>query len=164
MVDYSFVKVNCPLVAFLFACLGCLLEVVEREYLKWVSFFVGEDYPYRFAISFLFPLVSCLAKVAKLLKMSREVTSSELETGLSSSDDHVFPKVTFPSTPYKAWNIPCALSGKYEKRIKDRFQFPDLLRIRIPSDEDRAYHSYVDEVCFYVADFTSGLRFPFTLC
>ena len=92
--------------------------------------------------------------------MSREVTSSELETGLSSSDDHVFPKVTFPSTPYKAWNIPCALSGKYEKRIKDRFQFPDLLRIRIPSDEDRAYHSYADEVCFYEADFTSGLSLP----
>ena len=28
------------------------------------------------------------------------------------------------------------------------------------SDEDRACHSYVDEVCFYEADFTSGLRLP----
>ena len=26
------------------------------------------------------------------------------------------------------------------------------------SDEDRAYHSYADEVCFYEEDFTSGLR------
>ena len=26
------------------------------------------------------------------------------------------------------------------------------------SDEDRAYHSYADEVCFYEADFASGLR------
>ena len=102
MVDYSSVRVDCPSVAFLFAHLGCLLEVVEGEYLKWVSFFVGEDYPYRFAISFLFPLVSCLARVAKLLKMSKEVRSSELETGLSSPDDRVVPKVTSPSTPYKA--------------------------------------------------------------
>ena len=102
MVDYSSVRVDCPSVAFLFAHLGCLLEVVEREYLKWVSFFVGEDCPYRFVICSLFPLVSCSARVAKLLKMSREVRSSELETGLSSFDDHVVPEVTSPSTPYKA--------------------------------------------------------------
>ena len=47
-----------------------------------------------------------------------------------------------------------------EKWIRDRFQFPDSVRIRIPSDEDRACHSYADEVCFYEADFTSGLRLP----
>ena len=34
------------------------------------------------------------------------------------------------------------------------------MKIRISSDEERACHSYVDEVCFYEADFTSGLRFP----
>ena len=34
------------------------------------------------------------------------------------------------------------------------------MRIRIPSYEDRAYHSYADEVCFYEADFISGLCFP----
>ena len=99
-----------------------------------------------------------------LLKMFGEVRSSELETGLSSSDNRVIPEVTSPSTPYKAWNIPCALLEKDEKQIRDRFQFPDLVRIRIPSDKDRAYHSYADEVCFYVVDFISGLRFPFTLC
>ena len=102
MVDYSSVRVDCPSVAFLFAHLGCLLEVMEGEYLKWVSFFVGEDYPYRFVISFLFPLVSCPTRVAKLLKMSKVVRSSELETRLSSPDDRVVPKVTSPSTPYKA--------------------------------------------------------------
>ena len=107
--------------SFLFAHLGCLLEVVEGECLKWISFFVGEDYPYRFVISSLFPLVSCSSRVAKLLKMFGEVRSSELETGLSSSDDRVVPKVTSPSTPYKAWNIPCAISGKDGKRIRDRF-------------------------------------------
>ena len=53
-------------------------------------------------LSSLFPLVSCSARVARFLKMSREVRSSELETGLSSSNDREVPKVTSPSTPYKA--------------------------------------------------------------
>ena len=160
MVDYSFVRVDCSSMSFLFAHLGCLLEIVEREHLKGVSLFVGEDCPYRFVLSSLLPLVSRSARVARFLKMSGEVRSSELETGLSSSNDRVVPEVTSPFTPYKAWNIPCALSRKDEKRIRDRFQFPDSVRIRIPSDKDRACHSYADEVYFYEADFISGFRLP----
>ena len=104
-------------------------------------------------------MVSHSVRAARSLKMS-EVRSSELETRLSSSDDRVIPEVTSPSTPYKAWNILCALSEKDKKRISDRFQFPDSVKIRIPSDENRACHSYANEVCFYEVDFTSGLRFP----
>ena len=81
MVDYSFIRVDCPLVSFLFACLGCLLEIMERENLKGVSLFVEEDCPYRFVLSSLLPMVSCSARVARFLKMSREVRSSELEMG-----------------------------------------------------------------------------------
>ena len=72
MVGYSFVRVDCPSISFLFS---------------------------------LFPLVSCSARVARSLKMSREVRSSELETGLSSSDNRKMLKVSSPSTSYKAWNI-----------------------------------------------------------
>ena len=89
-----------------------------------------------------------------------EVRSSDLEIGLSSSDDRVIVEATSVSTPYKVWNIPCSLKGKDEQRIRDRFQFPDSVKIGIPSDKERACHSYADEVCFYEADFTSGLRFP----
>ncbi|KAL0002261.1 hypothetical protein SO802_016042 [Lithocarpus litseifolius] len=120
MVGYSSVRVDCPSKAFLFACLGCLLEVVEGECLKWVSFFVGEDYLYRFVLSSLFPLVSRSARVARSLKIFGEVRSSELEMGLSSSDDRVIPEVTSPSTSYKTWNILCAFSEKDEKLIRDR--------------------------------------------
>ena len=81
MVDYSFVRVDCPSIAFLFTRLGCLLESIEGKCLKRVSIFVGEDYPYRVVFSSLFPLASCSAKVARPLKMSREVRSSELERG-----------------------------------------------------------------------------------
>ena len=45
IVDYSFVRLDCPSIAFLFACLGCLLESVEEGCLDWVSLFVREDYP-----------------------------------------------------------------------------------------------------------------------
>ena len=34
------------------------------------------------------------------------------------------------------------------------------MKIRIPSDEERACHSYANEVCFYEADFTRSLHFP----
>ncbi|KAL0016496.1 hypothetical protein SO802_003565 [Lithocarpus litseifolius] len=158
MVDYSFVRVDYPSISFLFARLGRLLEIVEGECLKGVSLFVGEDCPYGFVLSSLFPLNSCFATVARSLKMSGEVRSSELEMGLSSSDNRKIPEVSSPSTPYKAWNIQCALLEKDEKRIKDRFQFPYSVRIRISSNKDRACHSYADEVCFYEADFASGLH------
>ena len=100
MVDYSVVRDDCPSIAFFFARLGCLLESVEGECLKWVSLFVREDYPYKSVISSLFPLVSHSTKVARLLKMS-EVRSSDLEMGLSSSNDRVILEATSPSTPYK---------------------------------------------------------------
>jgi len=80
--------------------------------------------------------------------------------GLSSSDNCNIPEVSSPSTPSKARNIQCALLEKDEKQMKDKFQFLDLVRIRIPSDEDRACHSYADEVCFYEAYFASGFRLP----
>ena len=70
MVDYSFFRVDYPSISFLFACLGCLLEIVEGKCLKEVSLFVGEDCPYRFILSSLFPLVSCSTRVARSLKMS----------------------------------------------------------------------------------------------
>ena len=117
-----------------------------------------ENCPYEPVLTLLFLLVSCSAKVARSLKLS-EVRSSDLETGLSSTDDRVISEATSPSTPYKAWNILCSLTGKDEKWIRDMIQFPNSVKIRIPCDKERACHSYADEVCFYEADFTSGLRF-----
>ena len=34
------------------------------------------------------------------------------------------------------------------------------MKIRIPSDKERACHSYADKVCFLKADFVSGFHFP----
>ena len=109
-----------------------------------------------------FPLVHCSVGFAQTLVMLGEgkVRSSELETSLSSFGDRRALKVTSSSTPYKAWDICCALKGKDEGGIRNRFQFPSSVMIRIPNDDDRACHSYTDEVCFYEANFVSGLCFP----
>ena len=45
-------------------------------------------------------------------------------------------------------------------RFKDRFQFPDRVRVRRPTSEDRAFHFFPGKVCFYEAAFTCGLRLP----
>ena len=100
MVNYFVVRVACPSLAFLFSHLGCLLESIEGGCLERVSFFVGVDYPYTFVLFLLFPLVSCSAGVATLLKMS-EVRSSDLEMGLSSPNDRMISEATSISTLIK---------------------------------------------------------------
>ena len=161
MVDYFVVRSDCPSVSFFFARLCSLLEVVGRRRPK-VGLFVGRNCPFKFVLRFLFPLIHHFVGVAQMLAMFEEgeVRSSKLETGLSSSEDCGAFEVTSSSTPYKAWDICCALKGKDRGRIRNRFQFPSLVKVRIPDGNNRACHSYVDKVCFYEVDFVSNLRFP----
>ena len=76
------------------------------------------------------------------------------------SKDHGALEVTSPSTPHKAWGICFSLKEKDKKGIRDRIQLPSSVKIKIPDSDDRACHSYADEMCFYKANFISGLRFP----
>nr|POF09658.1 hypothetical protein CFP56_10837 [Quercus suber] len=55
--------------------------------------------------------------------------STELETSLSSFEDHKALEITSPSIPYKAWDVCCVLKGKDKGRIRSRFQFPSSVRI-----------------------------------
>ena len=54
----------------------------------------------------------------------------------------------------------CGLDDETVSRFKDRFQFPKHVRVRRPTNEDRACHFFLGEVCFYKAAFTCGLRLP----
>ena len=84
--------------------------------------------------------------------------SSELETGLSSSGG--------PKEGDTTISIPCTVRAFYAleevygldidtmSRFKDRFQFPERVRVRRPNNEDRACHFFPGEVCFYEAAFT----------
>ena len=95
-----------------------------------------------------------------------EVRSSELETGLSSSDDPVeVGEDTTVSIPRKvrafsALGEEYSLDAEILSRFSHRFQFPERVRVRLPRTKERACHFLPREVCFYEAAFLSGLRFP----
>ena len=93
-----------------------------------------------------------------------EVRSSELNTGLLSSGESAEGN-TAVSTPqevqtFYALEEACGLDANTIARFKDRFQFPEIVRVRWPSDEDRTCHFFLGEICFYEAAFSCGLRFP----
>ena len=93
-----------------------------------------------------------------------KVRSSELDTGLSSSGE-LAEGDTAVSTPrevraFYALEEVCGLDAETIVRFKDRFQFLERVRVRQPSDEDRACHFFLGEICFYEAAFSCGLRFP----
>ena len=95
-----------------------------------------------------------------------EVRSSELETGLSSSDSPVeMEEDTAVSIPrevraFQALREACGLDDETLSRFRDRFQFPKRVRVHLPQGEERAYHFSPGEVCFYEVAFLNGLRFP----
>ena len=71
-----------------------------------------------------------------------EVRSSELETGLSSNDGLVEARGDISiSAPWKvrafhALDEVCGLDDDTLPRFKDRFQFPDRVRVCLPREED----------------------------
>ena len=93
-----------------------------------------------------------------------EVRSSELDTRLSSSGEPAEGD-TAVSTPrevraFYALEEVCGLDADTVARFRDRFQFPERVRVRQRNDEDRACHFFPGEICFYEAAFTCSLRFP----
>ena len=65
-----------------------------------------------------------------------------------------------PVKAFYALGEACGLDANTVARFKDRFQFPERVRVRRPGSEDRACHFFPGEVCFYEAAFTCGLRLP----
>ena len=75
-----------------------------------------------------------------------EVRSSELEMGLSSSDDLVeVEEDTTSSSPrevraFSALGEECGLDVETFSRFSNKFQFPKRVRVCCPRKEERAYH------------------------
>ena len=93
-----------------------------------------------------------------------EVRSSELEIGLSFSGDPVEGD-TVVSIPrevraFHTLEEGCGLDADTLGRFKDRFQFPERVRVCLPNEEDWACHFFPGEVCFYESAFVFRLRFP----
>ena len=93
-----------------------------------------------------------------------EVRSSELETGLSSSDDLVEAEGNIAAfdpllsrrrkiRPFHAFREECALDANTLFRFRDMFQFLEEVRIRLPHEGEKACAFSLGEVCFYEAAF-----------
>ena len=164
MVSGSKVRVVCPLVSFFFACLGAALGV-SGDFLPLVGDFIFAGFGLSLVIGELSPILGqSLAWFEGETRRMAEVRSSELGTGLSFSGG---PEVgdTAVSAPrvvraFHALEEVCGLDADTIGRFKDRFQFPERVHVRQPTNEDRACHFFPGEICFYEAAFTCGLRLP----
>ena len=164
MVSGSEVRVICPSVSFFFARLGVALGL-SGDFLPLVGDFIFVGCGLSVVIGELSLILGqSLTWFKGETRRMAEVRSSELETGLSSSsgpeggDTVVFaPRVV---RAFHALKEICGLDEETVSRFKDRFQFPERVRVRRPTNEDRACHFFPGEVCFYEAAFTCGLRLP----
>ena len=170
MVSSSKVRIICPSVSFLFIGLGASLGVSYSfsPLIKGFFFFKGNSL--SVVLAELFPLlrqsVVWFENLASEQRVMSDVRYNELETGLSSSDDPVeVEEDTTASSPrqikaFRALGKVCGLDAKTLSRFRERFQFPERVRVCLPYREERACHFSPREVCFYEATFLSGLKFP----
>ena len=154
------VRTLCPSISFLFAHLGDSLRI-SRNFCPLVEGFVCGGNSLSLVLTDLCPLlhqsVDWFEDLMGDRRVMSEVRSNELETGLSSSDDLV-EKDTATSTlrvvrVFFALEEECGLDAKTLSRFRDRFQFPERVRIHLPHKEKRACHFSPGEVCFYEATF-----------
>ena len=114
--DYTTVRLDSPSVSYFFSRLGVFLESLGGH-CPQVGQFVPQDFVFRSVLNELYPLTRCsLVKKCLLSGMVEErakVRSSELDTGLSSSDNLVGMEVdTAVSVPSLLWvRSHCLLFG-----------------------------------------------------
>lgn len=102
-----------------------------------------------------------------------EVRSSDLEASLSSSavtsgvetdivvsvPSSSFPSVSASSRSFHVLKEECSLREDTFIRFRDRFQFPEETRVRLPRKGEKSCAFAHGEVCFYEGAFLCGLRF-----
>ena len=139
-----------------------------RNFYPLVEDFVGGGNSLNLVLANLFLLlhqsVDWFEDLVSDRRAMLEVRSSELETGLSSSDNPV-EEDTAVSTlrvvrAFSTLDEECGLDVETLYRFRDRFQFLERVWIRFPHKEEWACHFLPGEVCFYEAAFQNRLRFP----
>ena len=137
MVSSSEVRIACPSIYFLFARLGGSLGVFPH-----LENFISKGNNLGVVVADLLPLlrqsIDCFWDLMR--EAMSEVRLSELETGFSSSGDPVEGD-TAVSTPrevraFYALNEECGLDDDTLGRFKDRFQFPERVRVHLPSKRE----------------------------
>ena len=168
MFENSEVRQHCPSISFLFARLGASLGSFHTH-CPLIERFVSRDNGLGFLLADLFPLlrqsVNWFEELVGEQGAMSEVRSSELETGLLSSNDPIEVKVetvAFGRGEIRAFHAlreECVLDTNTLFRFKDRFQFPEGVRARLPLEGEKACHFSPREVCFYETALQCGLRF-----
>ena len=111
-------------------------------------------------------LIDWFEGLAREQGIMSEVRSSELEIGFSSNDGPVDAGGDIAVSALREVRVfyavdeVCGLDINTLSRFKDRFQFSDKIRVRLPSEEEQTCHFFPREVCFYEAAFLYGFRFP----
>ena len=117
-------------------------------------------------LSLLRQLIDWFESLVREQEIMSEVRSSELEIGLSSNDglveagDDTAVSTLGEVKAFHTLDEVCGLDADTLSRFKDRFQFPNRDRVRLPCEEELTCHFFAGEVCFYEAAFLCGLRLP----
>ena len=162
MVSGFEVRAVFPSVSFFFARLGAALGV-SSDFLPLVGDFIFVGCGLSLVIGELSLILGqSLAWFEGETRRMAEVRCSELETGLSSNGGPEGGD-TAVSTPrvvraFHALEEVCGLDDETVGRFKNRFQFLECVRVRWPTNEDRACHFFPGEICFHEVAFTYGLR------
>ena len=173
MIESSEVRQLCLSISFFFAHLGASLGSFSTH-CPLIKGFVSSGSSLGFVLAYLHPLLhqslNWFKEMVGEMEVVSEVRSSELEMGLSSSDNPI--KAEGDSTassplssgqreirPFHALREECALDTDTLFRFKDSFQFPEEVRILLLREREKACAFSPGEVCFYKAAFWCGLRF-----
>ena len=189
MVGYSEVQRTSPSIAFLFARLRALIESSAKPLgvlspvgtYPPIEGFVLSGGGLGLALGDLYPLLyksqvwfKSIREVLRREVMGSEVGLGDLERGASSNigeegtrvDTATSAPSSFqPSIPaiiraFHALKEKCSLKIEVFNKFKDRFQFPEGTRARLPRKDEKACAFAHGEVCFYKVAFSCGLRFP----
>ena len=164
--------------------LGVLSPRSSDQYL-WIRDFIVGHSGLDLALGDLYPLLhqslswfKSVHSVFRRENMGSEVRSSDPERGSSSNvgvdeartDTATSVPTSVPSSsvipasatprPFHALKEKCTLKAIVFDKFRDRFQFPDETRARLPRKGEKACTFAHGEVCFYKAAFLCGLRFP----
>ena len=137
MVENSEVRQHCPSVSFFFTRLGAYLGSFS-SHCPPIEGFVSRDSSLGLVLVDLYPLLH--QSLNWFREMMSEVRSSELETGLSFSDDPVEVEVDTPAFGpsssgqreirfFHTLKEECALDADTLFRFTDRFQFLKEVKI-----------------------------------
>ena len=157
MVSGSEVKAACPSVSFFFARLGAALGV-SGDFLPFVGNFIFVGCGLSLVIEELSSILGqSLAWFEGETRRMAKVRSSELETGLSSSGDPEGGDIAV-----SALEKVCGLDDETMGRFKDRFQFPERVRVHRPINEDGPVISFPVKYASMRQSLPAGLGSPST--